>query len=209
MVWGECPVPKWGHHSSASGSDRGHRNYDSFARAPLVDLGSLVSSLCYHLGQIWVKALLEPEGKVEKLQRKYKLSLTKVVGHSTTYSHWNIDSPLTSISCRCTTTISSVSVKRGYPPSRSPNWSFWPAALKSDFRTTELSACLPSLHCLTLSLESHKHSIWVFFPVTYSDIASNNILITLLGKGCSQLPKSAVSLFTLDSRKTSPEPPSF
>lgn len=53
-------MPKWGHHSSASGSDSGHRNYDSSARAPFVDLASLISSLSHHLGQIWVKVLLEP-----------------------------------------------------------------------------------------------------------------------------------------------------
>lgn len=90
------PCAKVGSPHSASGSDRGHRNYDSFARAPLVDLGSLVSSLCYHLGQIWLKALLEPEGKVEKLQRKYKSSLTKVEGNGTIYSHWNMEHGFTS-----------------------------------------------------------------------------------------------------------------
>ena len=103
-------MPKWGHHSSASGSDIVHRNYDSLARAPFADLGSLISSLCHHLGQIWVKAVLEPVmslpgGKVEKLQKKHILSLTKVVGHNAICSHWNTYSPLISISRRCATTM--------------------------------------------------------------------------------------------------------
>lgn len=103
-------MPKWGHNSSACGFDSGHTNHDSFARAPFVDLSSLISSLSHHLGQIWVKALLKPVmalpgDKVQKLQENLILSLTKVVGHSAVYSHWNTYSPLTSISCRCATTI--------------------------------------------------------------------------------------------------------
>lgn len=52
-------MPKQGHHSSASGSKGGHRNSDSFAKTPFVDLVSLISSLSHHLGQIRVKAVLE------------------------------------------------------------------------------------------------------------------------------------------------------
>lgn len=102
-------MPKWGHHSSASGSDSGHRNYDAFARAPFVDLASLILSPSYHLGQIWVKTLLEPimalpGSKVEKLHKKHILSLMKVVGHNAVYSHWNTCSPLI-FSCRCAITM--------------------------------------------------------------------------------------------------------
>lgn len=61
MVWGECPVPKWGHHSSASCSRGAHRNYNSFARA-----------LCWlgvpylkprSLGLIWPKAMMAIPGR--------------------------------------------------------------------------------------------------------------------------------------------------
>lgn len=52
-------MPKQGHHSSASGSKGGHRNSDSFAKTPFVDLVPLISSLSHHLGQIQVKAVLE------------------------------------------------------------------------------------------------------------------------------------------------------
>lgn len=76
-------MPQWGHLSSASGSDSGHGNHDSFAGVPLLDWLPLIPGLSYHLGQIWAKALPEtmtalPGRQVEKLQKKHMVPLPKL-----------------------------------------------------------------------------------------------------------------------------------
>lgn len=62
--------------------------------------------------------------------------------------------------------------------------------------------------CLALALESHKHSIGVSLPTIYSNSASNNILLTLLSKGCSQLPRSGCGSHQIPERLTQNYPPS-
>ena len=154
---------------------------------------------------------------MEKLWKKHILSLARVVEHSAVYSHWNMHSPLITIACRCATTISLIAVRRNYLPSihplsRTPDWSSWPASLKADFRTTVFSACLPPPHlplpvfgsCIGESQTQHRS-----FPSYYIlKLSLQQYPPHTSQQGLFSAAKEWL-WFTLDSRKTNLELPSF
>lgn len=176
-------MPKWSHYSPTSGFESGHSSYDSFTRAPFIDLVSPISSLSLRLGQIWVKVLLEPMMALpgrqsEETPKKAHTVTNKTVGYNTVYSHRNMYPPLINIYCNlylwqiCTITISLMSIKRGNSSIQDTKLILLTCFSQSRLQNT-CALCISALPSIFgTALESHEHSLWVFLPIVHSNTAS-------------------------------------